>query len=109
MAELLLLLVIGVILWLLNVVLPAWIQRQQRDAPREVGPPVPPVALRPRPPRLVREVVRPGLPVPAVEPRVAIRQRMPMRLGSRRDIRRGMVLMTILGPCRALEPPGPAP
>jgi hypothetical protein len=78
MGELLLLLVIGVILWLLNL-LQAWVQRQQR-----------------------------GLLVPAVEPRVAIRQRVPRRFGSRRDIRRGIVLMTILGLCRALDPPDPA-
>ena len=112
MGELLLLLVIGVILWLLNL-LQAWVQRQQRgtarDAEREGGPPVPPVALRPRPPQLAREVARHGLPVPAVEPRVAIRQHVPMRFGSRQDIRRGIILMTILGPCRALDPPGPAP
>jgi len=28
-------------------------------------------------------------------------------LGGLRVVRRGIVLMTILGPCRALEPPGP--
>ena len=28
------------------------------------------------------------------------------RLGSPREVRRGIVLMTVLGPCRALEPPG---
>jgi uncharacterized protein YqfA (UPF0365 family) len=28
------------------------------------------------------------------------------RLGSHRDVRRGLVLMAILGPCRALESPG---
>jgi hypothetical protein len=108
MGELLVLLVIGVVLWLLNVVLPTWMQRQQRDTAREVGPPVPPVALRPRPPQLAREVARHGLRPPAVEPLVAVRQRVPMRLGSRRDIRRGVILMTILGPCRALEPADPA-
>jgi hypothetical protein len=32
--------------------------------------------------------------------------RTPARLGSHRDVRRGIVLMTILGPCRALESPG---
>jgi hypothetical protein len=32
--------------------------------------------------------------------------RMPTRRGSHRDVRRGIVLMTILGPCRALESPG---
>ncbi len=28
------------------------------------------------------------------------------RLGSAREVRRGIVLMAVLGPCRALEPPG---
>lgn len=28
------------------------------------------------------------------------------RLSSAREVRRGIVLMTVLGPCRALEPPG---
>jgi hypothetical protein len=27
------------------------------------------------------------------------------RLGSAREVRRGIVLLTVLGPCRALEPP----
>jgi uncharacterized protein YqfA (UPF0365 family) len=31
---------------------------------------------------------------------------MPGRLGSHRDVRRGLVFMAILGPCRALESPG---
>jgi hypothetical protein len=32
--------------------------------------------------------------------------RTPSRLTGQRQVRRGVVLMTILGPCRALEPPG---
>jgi hypothetical protein len=32
--------------------------------------------------------------------------RAPSRLGSHREVRRGIVLITVLGPCRALEPPG---
>jgi hypothetical protein len=109
MGELLVLLAIGVFLWLLNVVLPVWRQRQQRDAARGVGPPVSPDVPRPRSLQPVRAVPRPGFPVPVVEPLVATRQRVPVRPGGLRDIRRGIVLMTLLGPCRALEPPDPAP
>jgi hypothetical protein len=108
MGELLLLIILGVILWLVNVVLPAWMQRQQRDAARDVGPPGLPEGQHSRRLPPAREAVRPGFPVPVVEPRVAIRQRALVRLGSRRDVRRAIVLMTILGPCRALDPPDPA-
>ena len=104
MGELLVLLAIGVFLWLINV-LQAWMQRQQRDAVRDAAPTVPPVVPRTHTPQPAREVARHGLPVPAVEPLVATHQRAPGRLGSLRDIRRGIVLLTILGPCRALEPP----
>jgi hypothetical protein len=46
-------------------------------------------------------------PLPRAVRRVA--QRAPGRapLGGLRAVRRGIVLMTILGPCRALEPPSP--
>jgi hypothetical protein len=108
MGELLLLLILGVVLWLVNVVLPAWMKRQQRDAARDVGPPGLPEVPRPRPLAPAREAVRPGALVPVVEPRVAIRQHALVRLGNRRDVRRAIVLMTILGPCRALDPPDPA-
>jgi hypothetical protein len=107
MGELLLLLVIGVILWLLNVVLPAWLRRRQREVPQDVEYPGPPSVLHA--PRLqTPPAITPRrTPSPAVPPPVAIRQRVPMRLGSRQDVRRGMVLMMILGPCRALEPSEP--
>jgi hypothetical protein len=47
-----------------------------------------------------------GAPAPAAVPPVAIRRQARAPVGSLRDVRRGIVLMTILGPCRALEPPG---
>jgi hypothetical protein len=106
MGELLLLVILGVVLWLVNVVLPAWMQRRQRDAAQDVGLPGLPEVPRPRPP--VRAAVQPASPVLIVEPRVASRQRALVRLGSRQDVRRGIVLMTLLGPCRALDPPDPA-
>jgi hypothetical protein len=111
MMELLTLLVIGAFLWLLNV-LQAWVQRQQReaarDAAREGGLPVPPVTPQPRPRQPVPQAQRPSRPEPVIAPMAVTGQRAPRRLGSRRDIRHGIVLMTILRPCRALEPPNAA-
>jgi hypothetical protein len=104
MAELLLLVLFGVVLWLFNVVLPAWFRRRQSDAARDVERPGPPVVQRPRTPPPLGAAAR-GTPLPAVPPLVATPQRVPVWPGRRRDIRRGIVLMTILGPCRALESP----
>ena len=81
------------------------------DAPRGTAPEAPQI-----PPRVHR------LPPPVVEPRRAgrgpatapsrpagppadARRRARAPLGGRRAVRRGIVLMTVLGPCRALEPP----
>ena len=107
MAELLLLLILGGFMWLLNVFLPDWLKRRQSEAARDDRPTVPPVVLHT--PRLhTPPAVAPrSTPVPAVGPLVATRQRAPVQLGSRWEIRRGMVLMTILGPCRTLEPSEP--
>jgi len=112
MGELLVLLVIGVFLWLINVVLPIWAQRQQRDAARDAAsagvPPVPPGVLRPQPPRPARQAGPRRQLVPAA-PLAVVRQRAPLPLGNRRDMRRAIVLITVLGPCRAFGPPDPAP
>ena len=42
------------------------------------------------------------------EPTIPVRPRRPLlgRVRGLQDARRGIVLLTILGPCRALEPPG---
>jgi len=45
----LLLLALVLVGWLLNVFLPAWVQRRQRAASRVVGPTVSPVVPRARP------------------------------------------------------------
>lgn len=105
MGEALFLLALGVCIWLFTVFLPAWLQRRQREAPRDVGRQGPPVAPRARAPQPRPAVASHGTPLPAVRPLVTARQPAPVRLGSRRDIRRAIVLMTLLGPCRALEPP----
>jgi len=73
------------------------------------------VSERPRPARRTPPVVAPRrlptapatTPLPVAMPRVAPRPRARAPLGGLRAVRHGMVLMTILGPCRALEPPDP--
>jgi hypothetical protein len=79
----------------------------QREAARDVEPKEPPVLPRGDtrlPPRVMASR---GLPSPALAPRRAPHQRATSRLGRLREVRRGIVLMTILGPCRSLEPPEP--
>jgi hypothetical protein len=112
MAELLLLLLLSVFLWLFNGALPEWLRRRQLEVPQDVEPPERPVVVYvPRPqmprPQTPPAVVPRRTPSPTVLPLVATRQRPPVQLGSRQEVRRGLVLMTILGPCRALEPPEP--
>jgi hypothetical protein len=82
-------------------------------APRGLEPDAP--QIPPRGHRLPPPVVQPrraregphDVPVPRAVPPSAARRRARPPVGSLRAVRRGIVLMTILGPCRALEPPGP--
>jgi hypothetical protein len=82
-------------------------ERRARSAmaPEAIG--AVPVGVSPLP-TVVRPVVaRPASPRPPaaarVRPAAGRRRRGP--LGSLSDVRRGVVMMTLLGPCRALEPP----
>jgi hypothetical protein len=73
------------------------------------------VSERPQPARRTPPVVAPRrlpaardtTPLPLATPRMAPRSRARAPLGGLRAVRHGIVLMTILGPCRALEPPDP--
>jgi hypothetical protein len=105
MGELLLLLLLGLFLWFFNVALPEWLRRRQPEVPQDVERQEPPIVVHVPRPQTPPAVAPRRTPPPAVPPLVAIRQRAPVGLGSRQDVRRGIVLMTILGPCRALEPP----
>jgi hypothetical protein len=99
--------------------LPTLVERlkaRHRQAPQEGTPPLPPVPARaptPLPPRVVVSRVSleepRGAPVPPVPPPRGPRPRARMALGDLRNVRRGIVLMTLLGPCRALEPPPSLP
>ena len=98
----LLLLTFGVFVWLLTVFLSAWRKRRQREAAPDVGPHVLPVLPRTRPlPPPLGMALR-GTSVPA-EGRMAPPGSAQQRMRRRREVRRGMVLITILGPCAALS------
>ena len=90
--------------WLLSLFLSYRLKKAQRETPQEVDPQAPPVRPREstRPPRVMASHVS---SLPVVAPVVVTHQPALTRLGSPQEVRRGMVLMTILGPCRALEPP----
>jgi hypothetical protein len=105
MSELLVLLALSVLMWLLNVLLPVRRKRRQSQIPPHGKPQVSPILPRTLPPPAV--LSQRGTPLPAAPLSVVTRQSAPWRLGRRRAIRRSIVLMTILGPCRALEPPEP--
>ena len=82
------------------------VKRAENKTRREPGVKAPPV--RPSAPSslLPSHVVSPqATPLPAVSPLVTSHPRFCPHLGSSREVRRGIVLSTILGPCRALEPP----
>jgi hypothetical protein len=107
----LLVLAVFLLVALLNVLVALW-RRWQRASPaaRPLEPIAPETPAQATPPRSVQAfpVGRPrretGVPVEAAP---GSRRRPPSaRLGPR-DVRRAVVLMAILGPCRALEPQGP--
>ena len=81
---------------------PATIEPEAPEAPPRVRIPSPPLASAPIEPREGPM----GAPLPAAAPPATIRRQTRAPVGNLRDVRRGIVLMTILGPCRALEPPG---
>ena len=80
--------------------MPREIEPEALEAPRQVKrPPVSPA----RAPSMYREGPR-RVPLPAVAPPGATRRRARWPVRSLGDARRGIVLMTLVGPCRALEP-----
>lgn len=90
-------------------------RRLEGEAPRDLGPEAPRVPAPARTPPVPARATGAGAG-PRHTPRgratemmvtsPAASGRAPSRLASHREVRRGIVLMTVLGPCRALEPPG---
>ena len=106
-------LVVLVVVLLINLLARVLRRRVKGDAPRGLEPDTP--QIPPRGPRRPPPVVQPrraregphDIPVPRAVPPSAVRRRARPSVGNLRAVRRGIVLMTILGPCRALEPPAP--
>lgn len=86
-------------------------RRLEGEAPRDLGPDAPSVSAPAQTPPATGAGAGPrdtrgsatGM---VVATPAAAGGRAPSRPGSHREVRRGIVLMTILGPCRALELPG---
>jgi hypothetical protein len=110
----LLLLAVFLLVPLLNLVLTLW-RRRRREGTQSVEPVVPETPAQETRPRAIqagragvsgdrprRETPRTPAEVPPGAPRLKVAA----GLGPR-DARRGVVLMAILGPCRALEPQAP--
>jgi hypothetical protein len=109
-----LLIILLLFVFLFMSMLVEWIKRRQRRVPREAMTMVPPVPVRtpmPVPSRAVapqRPRAEPrGAPGPMAEAPSVHTLRALAYIHNPREVRRGIVLMTILEPCRALEPPHP--
>jgi hypothetical protein len=81
-------------------------QAEADEAARPPGPPPVPPRLPPRvvvaPPRVAAPTPGP-VPAPAPVRRAAVARLPRGGLGGPRELRRAIVLLTVLGPCRALE------
>jgi hypothetical protein len=109
----LLLLAVLVLAPLFNFLMRAIKRRLDAQAARDVGREVPRVPVPAR--SLAAPPIEAGHRPRDTPRRLATRMvvtsagaggRAPVLLERHRDMRRGIVLMTLLGPCRALEPPG---
>ncbi len=114
--EQIILLLVFILVPLLNLLV-RWIQRRARERRRPVpvepraaeaaaggkGPPALPPRVRVIEPALPGEGTRMAPPAPPPQP--VMRRVGP--LGGRAAVRRAVVAMTILGPCRGLEEPPP--
>jgi len=104
-----LLLLFFIVLPLVNFLLQRVRKRREHRSPQEK--PVEPIATQlqtSRSPRLARRADRgqaPTSPARPVAPLAHNRFTKRSLLGSPRDVRRGIVIMTLLGPCRAFDPP----
>jgi hypothetical protein len=108
--EQILLFFLFILLPLLNLLFQRIKRRAESEAPAKepvTRVPRPPRAAPPRPPASRaagdsgRRLEPPALALPARGRRFDKRS----LLGTPRDLRRGIILMTLLGPCRALEQP----
>jgi len=108
--EQILILLLFIVLPLLNLLFQRVKRRSEGKHPeKESGPQVAQraratVALPPEP-RISRDRLH-GLQAPTVSTPLPRRRSVKkLTLGGRREIRRGIILMAVLGPCRASDPP----
>ena len=110
--QLFILLVLAFVL-LINFAVRVLRKRVADEAPRAREPEAPQISPRARRPPPVVAPRRPhegpvAAPSPRAVPPVTRRRQTGAPVGDLRTVRRGIVLMTILRPCRALEPPDDA-
>lgn len=105
-------LILLLILWLLSFVA-RWLKREiDGSADRETEAKVRGLFQESPAPRVYEEVKTPSrekrisqvFPITPPRPR-GLRKTIRIQPGNLQEMRRGIVLMTVLGPCRALEPP----
>ena len=88
-------------------------RRQQEEQAEAAAKPAPPAEEQPiediwgRTPAAARAPAPAARPAPLPAPAEPSRRRVPVRalLDDKRGLRRAIILMTVLGPCRAQEPP----
>jgi len=105
-----LILVAFILFPLINWLLQRMQRRIEQQAPRQPPPPQPaPRTFAPPPAEIIaalKERARaPELPETPAPPRSGGRFRKRVLFRNRRDLRRAIILMTVLGPCRAAESP----
>ena len=107
-----LILAVFVLVPLLNVLVRMLRRRLAAPAPQQSEPQAPETPARvrtlssPRGPRRGEAGgILPSVPQPPLAEVLWTRRRPKVRIGSEREVRRGIVLMAVLGPCRGLEPP----
>ena len=98
-----------------NVILP-WLRKQReggqpgeteselQEAPPPAAAPMPLASSAPEPEARHDALMRARVPLAAAMPPTAVRRSRRSPVGSLADARRGIVLGTVLGPCRALKP-----
>jgi hypothetical protein len=109
--EQILMLAVFVLVPLLNLVVRLLRRHLAGQLPRETQPEAPDTPARvrtlpsgPSARRAEARAIPPRVPPPVAAARRS-RRRPRVHLGSAREVRRGLVLMAVLGPCRGLEPP----
>jgi hypothetical protein len=106
----LLILIAFILFPLINLLLRRMQRRIEQQAPRQPPPPQPaPRTFAPPPPEIIAALKEPArapeLRETPAPPRSGGRFRKKALFRNRRELRRAVILMTVLGPCRAADSP----